>query len=38
MRDRVEYVLDAWPVPGLRPSVAVDVVPLVRGMVAARGL
>jgi len=38
VRNGVEHVFDARPVPGLRASVAVDVVPGVRAAVTARGL
>jgi uncharacterized protein YdhG (YjbR/CyaY superfamily) len=38
MRHRVEHVRDAWALSGLQPSMAVDLVPAVRRLVAARRL
>ena len=38
LRRDLEHVRDPRQLPRLSPSVAVDVVPPVRGMVAARGL
>jgi len=38
MRDGLEYVLDARPLPGLQPPMAVDDVPAVSSALAAPGL
>jgi hypothetical protein len=34
----MEYVLDAWTMSGVQPSMALDLVPSMRGLVVARGL